>query len=556
MFTNLHYWFLAESFNLSTLRIPTPVETPANLKDIDWKDLKIVEEGDNGNNIINLGIQLPGEDKPNEGAVLDIQLVNDELYQPHIFLSDALQGAGLGYKIYLKFIHEFGHIYSGDGRRQNKTQIPAIFDKLKADGNIEAHRLPHGYLFILKDNPDRNYLVNKYVNKEKKMITTIDEFCSVNESTEPRMMSFTIPDKKDWIEQGENVGIRFMGRTYWIKAVDMKFFEDNIGNTIGFKYFPNAMYIEMPSVLKQNIISKTESNEIDSQFHDDFELPSNMKYMFNTTYKNTINNDEWYWNGVNGSIDIYKNNKWFATYNYGDYETSKKAAFERIIKEIGEMNHNIVKENITQPVSGRRLYFWLSVDPRNSGQLETLLKDHFIDFDAVTDDEKNNLVDKYFDKSLSIYKIYVGKRWTSQELTWWRRDFERLISTANIIIKPLYHSMYHHKKMPQSLTTESFISESDLRNYSTLNKVQHLLKNDKITVYYFGPHDTPDTALKFDAKIVTPPYVSRGNVEAVVKSIDPTGEKYLADGIVWYKRGRWVHAGKWNARKTNKRILR
>jgi hypothetical protein len=103
---------------------------------------------------------------------------------------------------------------------------------------------------------------------------------------------------------------------------------------------------------------------------------------------------------------------------------------------------------------------------------------------------------------------------------------------------------------------ESFVSESDLRNYSTLNKVHHLLKNDKITVYYFGPHDTPDTALKFDAKIVTPPYVSRNNVEAVVRSIDPTGEKYLGDGVVWYKRGRWVHVGKWNTRKVNKRILR
>lgn len=73
---------------------------------------------------------------------------------------------------------------------------------------------------------------------------------NLNESTEqPRMMSFIIPEKKDWIEMGDNLGIKYMGKNYWIKTNDKNFFEENIGKTISFKYFPNAMYIEIPKIL-------------------------------------------------------------------------------------------------------------------------------------------------------------------------------------------------------------------------------------------------------------------------------------------------------------------
>lgn len=77
----------------------------------------------------------------------------------------------------------------------------------------------------------------------------------INESNEARAMSLRIPEKKDWIEMGENLGIKYIGKTYWIKPNDKKFFEDNIGNDIKFKYLSSSMYMEFPTLLKQNIVT-------------------------------------------------------------------------------------------------------------------------------------------------------------------------------------------------------------------------------------------------------------------------------------------------------------
>jgi len=73
------------------------------------------------------------------------------------------------------------------------------------------------------------------------MITTFKQF---NESSILRDMSFKIPEKKDWIIDGENTSIKFLGRKYLINPNNIKEFEENIGKTVSFKYDNNNKLIQ------------------------------------------------------------------------------------------------------------------------------------------------------------------------------------------------------------------------------------------------------------------------------------------------------------------------
>ena len=150
-----------ELFYVPKLRVPEEIDTTKDFKNINWNDIKIDELGDDGNKIIHLGITLPGENFNNPGIVLDIQLINNELYQIHLHLAKSLQGQGIGYKIYKKFIAEFGHVYSGHGRRLNDKEVPAIWNKLKNDPDVECDSTINGDICFLKNNVDMN-LLQKY----------------------------------------------------------------------------------------------------------------------------------------------------------------------------------------------------------------------------------------------------------------------------------------------------------------------------------------------------------------------------------------------------------
>ena len=131
---------------------------------INWEDIELIEASDDGNTIIHLDVKLPGDDKICEGIVLDIQLINDELYHPHISIAENLQKQGLVYKVYLKFIHEFGHRYSTQSRVTNKIVINSINNKLSNTPDIDYFKTnTGGEIWILKTNPDYDYLINKYV---------------------------------------------------------------------------------------------------------------------------------------------------------------------------------------------------------------------------------------------------------------------------------------------------------------------------------------------------------------------------------------------------------
>lgn len=128
----------------------------------------------------------------------------------------------------------------------------------------KENREPGNFRFFINDSDNslnKDQILKKYPNnkKLKDFISDIEDRAddgiggtlTINESNDSvRAMSFTIPEKKDWIEMGENLGIKYMGKTYWIKPNDKTFFEENIAKNIKFKYIPSSMYIEFPTLLR------------------------------------------------------------------------------------------------------------------------------------------------------------------------------------------------------------------------------------------------------------------------------------------------------------------
>lgn len=107
---------------------------------------------------VKLRVVLPWENDLEKGIALDLQLVKDALFQIHISMDENLQSYGLGYKIYKALILQFGHLYSGKGRRQNNVQVPKIWNKLNSEPGITCHSNKHMDACILDANPDKEGL--------------------------------------------------------------------------------------------------------------------------------------------------------------------------------------------------------------------------------------------------------------------------------------------------------------------------------------------------------------------------------------------------------------
>lgn len=159
--------YLNEKFKLIPgLRLPKEDIEYNDYKSINWNDIELIEEGDDGYSIMHIGVKLPGDKLSNPGIILDIQIINDELYHPHRHIAKVLQGQGLGYKMTLKFIHEFGHIYTTPGRTLNNNEVPKMAEKLSKETGIDHFKTKsNGDIWILKSNPDYNKLVSKYTNE-------------------------------------------------------------------------------------------------------------------------------------------------------------------------------------------------------------------------------------------------------------------------------------------------------------------------------------------------------------------------------------------------------
>jgi hypothetical protein len=123
---------------------------------IDWKGIRFVKLESEGN-LMNLGVILPGDDVPNDGIVLTIQVIQDYLYQPHITLDETLRGKGLATKIYRALVDRLGHLYSGKGRRQN-PMVDRVWAKLRMDPTVDCASSSIGDACWTLDNPDGEYL--------------------------------------------------------------------------------------------------------------------------------------------------------------------------------------------------------------------------------------------------------------------------------------------------------------------------------------------------------------------------------------------------------------
>lgn len=119
---------------------------------IDWKGIRFVKLESEGN-LMNLGVILPGDDVPNNGIVLTIQVIQDYLYQPHITLDETLRGKGLATKIYRALVDRLGHLYSGKGRRQN-PMVDRVWAKLRMDPTVDCASSSIGDACWTLDNPD------------------------------------------------------------------------------------------------------------------------------------------------------------------------------------------------------------------------------------------------------------------------------------------------------------------------------------------------------------------------------------------------------------------
>lgn len=115
-----------------------------------WDYTDIDFEQMNSDSPIQLKVITPLEEKIERAIVLDVQVINNNIYQLHIALHDELQHLGLGYKIYKRFIDLFGNVYSGKGRQHNDAEIPRIYDKLSKEPNIECKDMGYGTLCMLK----------------------------------------------------------------------------------------------------------------------------------------------------------------------------------------------------------------------------------------------------------------------------------------------------------------------------------------------------------------------------------------------------------------------
>lgn len=129
-------------------------------------DIDLIENDESTDKLYNFDVIINNELE--KGIAFDVQIINNELYHPHINIYKNLRGMNLTLKIYTKFIYEFGLIYSSDGRRANTVEIPKIHDKLSQNPKIYTFEtnIKGGKIFLFKDHPNFEYYVNKYKKRE------------------------------------------------------------------------------------------------------------------------------------------------------------------------------------------------------------------------------------------------------------------------------------------------------------------------------------------------------------------------------------------------------
>lgn len=138
-------------------------ETYEELKNIDAGDIDLSVRGDDGFSTIFINVRPKVNEDVSESLVLNIQLIGDQepqLYQPHISIHESLQGIGLATKIYETFIHEFGHLYSGSGRRQSGI-VEKVWQKLDNTSGISCELSDEYNVCVCDQNPQKEEVLKK-----------------------------------------------------------------------------------------------------------------------------------------------------------------------------------------------------------------------------------------------------------------------------------------------------------------------------------------------------------------------------------------------------------
>lgn len=128
------------------------------------------------NQVVTLGEPIQPEDYPDPDAVLIPIILDGEeistneisllitpfekegkiLYRPDINLYSYYQHQGLGYKIYLEFLKQYGNLMSYNRFRMNTKEMPRIYDKLAKEPGINVEKTSEG-IFAYTDEWAREY---------------------------------------------------------------------------------------------------------------------------------------------------------------------------------------------------------------------------------------------------------------------------------------------------------------------------------------------------------------------------------------------------------------
>lgn len=136
-------------------------ELLTKISTITLNDFEILENGDNGSNKMYLRIEFndPSLEVVSDSIEFYVQIINDFIYHPHIFLNENLENKKLGSKILKKFIYEFGHAYLSKGRTINPKLFGMFKHFCETDSNLECIESDKGVLVTLVDNPIKDQLI-------------------------------------------------------------------------------------------------------------------------------------------------------------------------------------------------------------------------------------------------------------------------------------------------------------------------------------------------------------------------------------------------------------
>lgn len=156
---------LVEHFSSSRLisvpkRISIDESEKIKLKNIGVEHL--ILEPLNEESPVKIKVDVPWSSNISDAIDVYIILTNNNLFQIDINMDKSIQNLGLGYKIYLALILDFGHLYSGKGRRHNHREVPQIWDKLKKEPRLQCLNSEKGELCILRGAPNVDELMNNF----------------------------------------------------------------------------------------------------------------------------------------------------------------------------------------------------------------------------------------------------------------------------------------------------------------------------------------------------------------------------------------------------------